>query len=138
MSKLTVDEVLALADKATPGPWEWWTSNSVTRLSHDRDGDVMFAYRPRSGDPSADICVKNVDSVFIAAAPRMAELLREQRDEIEKLNMQKRALRNRLISALQDNLPSDLPYEARVAEAESRVIEFEDAFDAAIAKDSAR
>jgi hypothetical protein len=44
--------VLALLEKATPGPWRWWTSCSYNRLSSDatgRDGDVLRAVRYRDG-----------------------------------------------------------------------------------------
>ena len=43
---------------------------------------------------------------------------------------EKRALRNRLVSEIAEHLPGD--YESRRAEAEAKVIEFEDAFRAAM------
>lgn len=43
---------------------------------------------------------------------------------------EKRALRNRLVAEIAEHLPGD--YESRIAEAEARVIEFEDAFRAAM------
>ncbi len=43
---------------------------------------------------------------------------------------EKRALRNRLVAEIAEHLPGD--YESRIAEAEAKVIEFEDAFRAAM------
>lgn len=43
----TLDKLEAVARAATPGPWRWWTSNSVRRLSSDatgKDGDVLYAF----------------------------------------------------------------------------------------------
>lgn len=73
----------------TPGPWEWWTSNSWRRLSstargHDQQGGVICPTIARDGHP--DLIVKEADMVLIAAAPslwaaddvlaRIAEMLR--------------------------------------------------------------
>jgi hypothetical protein len=69
-------EILALAKHSTPGPWSWWTSNSVKRLSHERDGDVMYAYRPHRGDPPADLCISQEDMALIAAVPDMLAHIR--------------------------------------------------------------
>jgi hypothetical protein len=58
----------ALAAGPTPGPWEWWTSNSLRRLSSTpsgKDGDVLHAYRCRDG--VADISVRQSDMDIIAA-----------------------------------------------------------------------
>lgn len=62
-----VARLTALAEKATPGPWEWWTSNSVVRLTgaDGKDGGVMCAYRRMD---YADICCKDDDRAYIAAA----------------------------------------------------------------------
>lgn len=68
-----LDRLEALARAATPGPWTWWTSNSVLRLSADDgiDGGVLHAYSRRS---HADICCGESDRAFIAAANPAAVL----------------------------------------------------------------
>lgn len=59
-----------LSDKATPGPWKWWTSCSFRRLTEDRwdaqAGGVMHAFTCRDG--VADIEVSDDDMAFIAAS----------------------------------------------------------------------
>ncbi|AWQ50469.1 hypothetical protein B1A42_18495 [Serratia marcescens] len=54
---------------ATPGPWEWFTSNSIARLSSTpsgKDGDVLSAFRAFDGVPC--VSVSQRDMAFIAAA----------------------------------------------------------------------
>jgi hypothetical protein len=63
----------------TEGPWEWWTSNGITRLTGGqgmarRDGNVLCAVRLRDG--FAHIEVKPEDALLIAAAPELLELAR--------------------------------------------------------------
>ena len=66
----------------TPGPWEWWTSNSFRRLSSAvtrRDGDVLCAVVQRS-DGHPDVLLRNggwdgPDGRLIAAAPELAKAL---------------------------------------------------------------
>ena len=64
---LDLDKLEALARAANPGPWKWWTSNSVLRLSaaDGIDGGVLHAYSHRG---HADICCGESDRAFIAAA----------------------------------------------------------------------
>ncbi|AWL04263.1 hypothetical protein ACFOHT_10050 [Massilia oculi] len=68
-----LDRLEALARAATPGPWSWWTSNSILRLSADDgiDGGVLHAYSHRG---YADICCGESDRAFIAAANPAAVL----------------------------------------------------------------
>ena len=68
-----LDHLEALARAATPGPWAWWTSNSVLRLTGDDgiDGGVLHAYARRD---HADICCGESDRAFIAAANPAAVL----------------------------------------------------------------
>ena len=59
----------------------------------------------------------------------------EQREEVRLAALgealdEKRALRNRLVAEIAKHLPGD--YESRIAEAEAKVIEFEDALRAAM------
>lgn len=61
--------------KHTPGPWEWWTSNSIRRLSAGgRDGNVLHAVRLHDG--FADVQVSDADAHLIAAAPDLLKALR--------------------------------------------------------------
>jgi hypothetical protein len=71
----------ALVDdrRATPGPWTWWTSNSVRRLSSPTgDGDVLHGDR-NLHDDVVDIVGKDFDKDFIATTrtrePVIAEAL---------------------------------------------------------------
>lgn len=60
----------------TPGPWEWWTSNSFLRLSSKvtgKDGGVIDSYRMSDGHTS--LSVKYEDMALIAAAPELLESL---------------------------------------------------------------
>jgi hypothetical protein len=68
-----LDHLEALARAANPGPWEWWTSNSVLRLSaaDGIDGGVLQAYSHRGG---SNICCGMSDRAFIAAANPAAVL----------------------------------------------------------------
>ncbi|ASL91586.1 hypothetical protein BVG94_02500 [Serratia marcescens] len=62
-------ELKSAAVAATPGPWEWFTSNSMARLSSTpsgKDGDVLSAFRASDGVPC--VSVSQRDMAFIAAA----------------------------------------------------------------------
>ena len=64
----------------TKGPWEWWTSNSMKRLSaNDKDGGVIYPYVCHDG--VADIAIREEDMRLIASAPDMAEYIRRKADE---------------------------------------------------------
>ncbi len=85
-------ELKSAAMAATPGPWQWFTSNSMARLSSTpsgKDGDVLSAFRASDGVPC--VSVSQYDMAFIAAAnpavvlELLAEL--EAKDEQNKLLM---------------------------------------------------
>ncbi|MFI4031762.1 hypothetical protein [Klebsiella quasipneumoniae] len=62
--------------KGTPGPWEWWTSNSFLRLSSKatgKDGGVIDSTVMRDGHPT--LVVKKEDMALIAAAPELLKAL---------------------------------------------------------------
>lgn len=62
----------------TPGPWEWWTSNSFLRLSSlatGKDGGVIDSFSMSDGATS--LSVKVADMHLIAAAPELLEALQE-------------------------------------------------------------
>lgn len=60
----------------TPGPWQWWTSNSFLRLSSratGKDGGVIDSYVMKDGHSS--LIVSKEDMNLIAAAPDLLEAL---------------------------------------------------------------
>lgn len=60
----------------TPGPWEWWTSNSFLRLSSKatgKDGDVIDSFKMSDGHTS--LSVRHEDMALIAAAPDLLQAL---------------------------------------------------------------
>lgn len=62
-----VQKIKTAAEKATPGKWTWWTSNSFLRLSSDataKDGGVIDSYRMTDGHTS--LRVSKADQDFIA------------------------------------------------------------------------
>ncbi len=62
--------------RGTPGPWEWWTSNSFLRLSSKatgKDGDVIDSFKMSDGQTS--LSVKVDDMHLIAAAPDLLAAL---------------------------------------------------------------
>ena len=64
--------------KGTPGPWEWWTSNSFLRLSSKatgKDGGVIDSTVMRDGHPT--LVEKKEDMALIEAAPEVLESLQE-------------------------------------------------------------
>jgi hypothetical protein len=85
MDASQIDKMKALALAATPGPWQWWSSNSVKRVTgaDGRDGVVLHAYSFRDG---ADIACSPSDQAFIAAANPAAVL--ELIAEVERLRVE--------------------------------------------------
>jgi hypothetical protein len=66
----------------TAGPWEWWTSNGLHRLSAGgKDGNVLCAVRLHDG--FADIQVSEEDARLIAASPDLLAALRATRRELQ-------------------------------------------------------
>jgi hypothetical protein len=72
-----------------PLPWEWWTSNSLNRLSSasGRDGDVLYAYT--ASDGVADVAVGVEAAALIAAAvnelPALLDRLEKLRDKLAEV-----------------------------------------------------
>ena len=69
--------------KHTPGPWQWWTSNSFLRLSSQatgKDGDVIDSFKMSDGATS--LSVKVDDMHLIAAAPDLLNELQRLRDYV--------------------------------------------------------
>jgi hypothetical protein len=78
-----LDELERLAHAATPGPWEWWTSNSWRRLTAEggREGGVLCPFVNRY-DHHPDLSISAEDMAHIASAdpPTVLELVRELRE----------------------------------------------------------
>lgn len=71
----------------TPGPWQWWTSNSFLRLSSQatgKDGDVIDSFKMSDGATS--LSVKVDDMHLIAAAPDLLEALQAMLNKAYKQN----------------------------------------------------
>ncbi|WP_411887405.1 hypothetical protein [Hydrocarboniphaga effusa] len=90
--KQRVDGVLALQEKATPGPWHFTVDEMNSTVS------VMVAcieYAVDGLEYKTSGCVATIDgeffdqdwhdAAFISSAHKMADLLREQQAEIERL-----------------------------------------------------
>ena len=69
--------------KYTPGPWQWWTSNSFLRLSSKdtgKDGDVIDSFSMSDGATSLSVNV--ADMHLIAAAPDLLKELQKLREYV--------------------------------------------------------
>jgi hypothetical protein len=78
-----IEELRRLEKAATPGPWRWWTSNSMRRLSSDpsgKDGDVVHAFR--ASDGVADIAILDRDMALIAGARNSLLRILDERDAL--------------------------------------------------------
>jgi uncharacterized coiled-coil protein SlyX len=81
---MTIDiyAIEAKARAATPGPWEWWTSNSYRRLTgaDGKAGGVAHGFTHRDG--VTDIAIREEDMAHIAAvSPNVVlELIARLRD----------------------------------------------------------
>ena len=69
--------------KHTPGPWEWWTSNSWRRLrSNPANGRDLGVVTPFvTPDRHADLEVSPADMALIAAAPELLALAHQYASE---------------------------------------------------------
>lgn len=75
---IDLQAIEARANAASPGPWEWWTSNSWRRLKGDR-GHVVEPFTSR-GDGHPNLVVSDEDMEFIAHARQdIPDLLDELR-----------------------------------------------------------
>lgn len=77
-----IEKLKALALAATPGPWQWWTSNSTLRLTgaDGKDGGVLYGY-VHAG--VGDVSCSEPNRVFIEASNPAAVL--ELSAEVERL-----------------------------------------------------
>lgn len=96
---MTDEELAAIKARekaATKGPWRWWTSNSMRRLSSDpsgKDGDVAHAYRASDGVP--DIAIREEDMAFTEHArtdvPRLLVEVERLQGGVERARGEERA-----------------------------------------------
>ena len=73
----------------TPGPWEWWTSNSWKRLYTNVDGrhfKVLVPFTNRH-DNHPDLDVSEEDMALIAAAPELLAKCKELLSILEGLSL---------------------------------------------------
>jgi hypothetical protein len=79
---MDLGKMKALALAATPGPWQWWTSNSTLRLTgaDGKDGGVLSGTCYRG---VGDIVCTKANAAFIAAASPATVL--ELIAEVERL-----------------------------------------------------
>lgn len=120
-------ELKAAAMAATPGPWEWFTSNSMARLSSTpsgKDGDVLSAFRASDGVPC--VSVSQYDMAFIAAAnpavilALLAELETERasREQWQRNCQRTEERAERLDAMLTESVQALKAAEQRIAELE--------------------
>jgi hypothetical protein len=91
---IDANKLREIAERATPGRWKWWTSNSARRLTAGRgpDGSVLHATMVRRD-------YADVDPIS-AAAPTTVLALLDQVEKLHRENGQLSALVN--IPALHD------------------------------------
>ena len=95
-----VEKVLRLGALATPGPWEWHTSNSQKRLARPYDTEpfarVIDSYVCSDGVP--DLSIQTADMALIAeyrtAAPELARMVLELKVLVMELENERRRARN--------------------------------------------
>lgn len=68
MTNEQLDQLQQQSDRATPGPWELWTSNSNRRISGPNgvDGGVLYGITPKDG--TSDLVGEPADLDLIPAA----------------------------------------------------------------------
>lgn len=70
-----------MKEKFTPGPWQWWTSNSWLRLTahnlpggqYKQEGDVICPVVATDGHPN--LIVTQANANLVAAAPELYRAL---------------------------------------------------------------
>lgn len=75
----------------TPGPWQWWTSNSWRRLGTIDRGDAVISPTVQRSDGHPDCIVSDEDAAFIAAARTLVPALADAVEAAEAEAAQLRA-----------------------------------------------
>ena len=125
-------------NRATSGPWKWWTSNSHRRLTAEDRQDGGVAYGTKHKDGCGDIVIGEHDMAFIEEArldlPDALREIERQREQVEALRGEMDLVRStlRLERAEVDRLKADLLLLGALKSAEvAPVIErFREAFGA--------
>ena len=107
-----LDDIERYDARATAGPWLWWTSNSMRRLSSvpsGKAGDVAHARIASDGVP--DISIREEDMALIEAyrkaAPRMARELRRLYERERVLRVEAEQLRAELVRTREETTIDD-------------------------------
>ncbi|WP_456309816.1 hypothetical protein [Serratia proteamaculans] len=111
---MNTQQLKELAQRATPWPWKWFTSNSHNRLSSvpsGKDGDVISAFKAVDG--VACVSVSRADMAFIEAAHPGAviELITSNEilsHEFEETKQLLRGTREKLTRAIDRNVAKDI------------------------------
>ncbi|MCS3605285.1 hypothetical protein [Erwinia rhapontici] len=111
---MKTQQLKELAQRATPWPWKWFTSNSHNRLSSvpsGKDGDVISAFKAVDG--VACLSVSRADMAFIEAAHPGAviELITSNEilsHEFEETKQLLRSTREKLTRAIDRNVAKDI------------------------------
>lgn len=84
LSRPELEELERLNREATPGPWEWWTSNSMRRLTgpSGQAGGVAHAFVAHDRVP--DIAIRDEDMRLIAELRNNATALLESASFAER------------------------------------------------------
>lgn len=113
--------LLALRDKATPGPWKYgWTGMSI--LLFPGNGGPTIAGLPYDGNEDAELAKLNAD--FIVASHDMADLIRDQDAKIAALlaeNGRLKAINSDFVSRWNDMVVASAKDADRVAAAETEL-----------------
>ena len=125
-------------NRATSGPWKWWTSNSHRRLTAEDRQDGGVAYGTKHKDGCGDIVIGEHDMALIEEArldlPDALREIERQREQVEALRGEMDLVRStlRLERAEVDRLKADLLLLGALKSAEvAPVIErFREAFGA--------
>lgn len=101
-------------NRATSGPWKWWTSNSHRRLTAEDRQDGGVAYGTKHKDGCGDIVISEADMAFIEEArvdlPDALREIERQREQVEALRGEMDLVRStlRLERAEIERLKADL------------------------------
>ncbi len=82
---MTSPELKAIAEAATPGPWELWTSNSWRRIGAI-NGNPVIEPTVQHPDNHPDLIISEADWAFIEAARTAIPALLDRLERIRELS----------------------------------------------------
>lgn len=124
-------ELLALRDKATPGPWEW----PGRFADNPSDSSSVYSTSGRLCWPLGDSAQAENDAAFIASAHDMADTIRDLLAEVERVQYtayHRLEMFNQREALLRDVQGAAQKAEARAEAAEARLRELASASPVAI------